>query len=102
MAKFYGTIQGNRGMGTRLGTQEIRTSAQSWDGSIITKLYYDEKDLNVIIATDESSSPYGEIKFNGKFKNFQHLLELVQEVGIDYAINLLIEKGENKKWKKLN
>lgn len=46
MAKFYGTLKGCRGEATRLGSalSGIKVSAQSWDGSIIVRMYQVEKD----------------------------------------------------------
>ena len=45
MAHFYGTVQGNRGEGTRLGTTKsgITTHAAGWGGAIRTEVFYDAK-----------------------------------------------------------
>lgn len=44
MAHFLGTIQGNRGEASRLGTKSSGLHAQigSWEGGITVNLYYDE------------------------------------------------------------
>jgi hypothetical protein len=44
MAMFYGTVQGARGEATRLGhsVTGLRTSAQSYDGSIIVNIYHNK------------------------------------------------------------
>lgn len=41
MARFYGTVKGNRGTASRLGhtTGGLRVLARSWNGSIETLLY---------------------------------------------------------------
>jgi hypothetical protein len=43
MAHFYGRVEGNRGAATRLGTKDsgIGTVAASWDGCILTNIWYD-------------------------------------------------------------
>ena len=49
MAHFYGSIQGNRGEATRLGTTNsgMVAIAASWDGCIKTYTWYDEEnDVN--------------------------------------------------------
>lgn len=64
MATFYGTIQGNRGEATRLGSYDsgFRASAQSWNGSVITYLKYakmeesDEDKLNIEIYLSDDSA----------------------------------------------
>lgn len=44
MAHFYGSLQGSRGVATRLGTKTsgLHTYAASWQGKVTTDLY--EKD----------------------------------------------------------
>ena len=43
MAQYYGRVEGNRGEATRLGTKDsgIGTVAASWDGCILTNIWYD-------------------------------------------------------------
>lgn len=76
MAKFYGTLQGNRGEATRAGTSEIHVSAQSWDGSVGVRLYYNNrKELMVDLTAEKNRStayPYGTV-FHGKFDDFLKL-----------------------------
>lgn len=70
MAKFYGTLQGNRGEATRCGTDRIDVSAQSWDGSVIVSLWYKEDDLMVRIETSKRSTCYGDkTLYSGKFED---------------------------------
>ena len=38
MARFYGTVQGNRGEATRLGHSSMHVTAQSWTGDITVRL----------------------------------------------------------------
>ena len=73
MAKFYGSVGGHRGVATRTGTSNIRTSAQSWDGSIITELSYNREDklmVEVSVAKDESTSYRGTRLFYGTLDEF--------------------------------
>lgn len=65
MAKFYGTVQGSRGMATRIGTRNIKASAQSYDGSVITCLWYNNNnELMVNLAINEGSGNSGDTKFH--------------------------------------
>ena len=90
MAKFYGTLQGNRGEATRCGSNGIRTSAQSYDGSVIVNLFYNnEGELFVRIETSDRSATYGDYKgeiYRGTFKEFKELL----------ALDNAIKRGEVK------
>ena len=44
MSQFYGTLQGNRGLTTRIGTKNsgIRTNAAGWGGSIQVSVYEED------------------------------------------------------------
>lgn len=78
MSAFYGCIQGNRGAATRGGSRAsgFRASAQSYDGSVITRLSYNENDeLMVTIETSDDSAPYGKIIFYGTFEEFNKKLQ---------------------------
>lgn len=72
MARFYATIQGNRSPATRMGHQSIKAAAQSYDGSVITELSYNEEDkLMVDVCVSEgSSSTYGNRIFYGTFDEY--------------------------------
>jgi hypothetical protein len=73
MAKFYGSIQGNRGAATRMGHQSIKASVQSYDGSVITELSYNEEGqllVDVSVAKDESTSYRGTRLFYGTLDEF--------------------------------
>ena len=76
MSKFYGTVMGQaRTDATRRGTNDIRAAAQSWDGSIISELTYDEDgDLHLTIYLNSSSSAYGRTAWRGKFNDFADML----------------------------
>ena len=75
MSKFYGSIQGNRGAATRVGHSIIKSSVQSYDGSIINYLSYDEDKLMVEVCVSEGSSNYGRRIFYGTFDEFVNKLE---------------------------
>ena len=71
MAKFYGSVVGNRGEATRCGHSRIKASAQSWNGSIVTELTYDEKNnLMVSICAGEGSTSLGSQIFYGTFEEY--------------------------------
>ena len=43
MARFYGQVDGRaKTIATRIGSDDITVSAQSWNGSVTTRLEYDE------------------------------------------------------------
>lgn len=77
MSKFYGMIQGNRGVATRGGSKNsgIKGSVQSWDGSCQTELWYnDSNELMIRLSISEGSSGYGsETLFSGRFADFRKL-----------------------------
>lgn len=78
MSKFYGTLDdpySSRGIATKCGHKSIKACAQSYDGSVITELKYDENDnLVVNISTNEGSSTYGDRVFRGSLKELQDCL----------------------------
>ena len=78
MAKFYAQAQGNRGLVHCMGSEAsgIWTSAQSYDGSVITRLWYDSAgNLMVQIQTNDSSSTCGqETLFSGSFLELKERL----------------------------
>jgi hypothetical protein len=45
MSRFYGTVRGERGEGTRRGHGQICTNAASWSGAIQVFMYADEHDV---------------------------------------------------------
>lgn len=82
MAKFYGSLQGNRGTVTRTGSSVIKASVQSWDGSLISYMSYDkdrdnpkEEKLMVEICVSKESSSYGSRIFYGTFEEFINKLK---------------------------
>ena len=70
MAKLYGSIQGNRGAATRMGHSSIKSSVQSYDGSVITYMSYDDEKLMVEICVTDESSAYGRRIFYGTFEEY--------------------------------
>ena len=76
MAKFYGSVVGNRGEATRLGHSRIKTAARSWDGSVVTELTYNENnELMVCVSTADYSSSLGTQIFYGTFDEFINKLK---------------------------
>lgn len=72
MSKFYGTVIGKADtVATRRGFDCIKTSAQSWDGSVITRLSYDKSGtLMVEIEHSPDSSTCGRTVFRGTIDEF--------------------------------
>ena len=71
MSKFYGSVRGERGPATRGGHHSITTTAQSYDGSIITELSYNYADeLMVNISVSNESTTYGRQIFYGTFDEY--------------------------------
>lgn len=76
MAKFYGQVFGQaQTEATRRGSRDIKVSAQSYDGSVITYLEYDKDgQLEVTIAIAEGSSSYGSTYFTGSLEELKERL----------------------------
>ena len=70
MSKFYGQVVGERQAATRTGHHHIKTSAQSYDGSVITELTYEDDKLMVTICVADCSSAYGQRMFYGTYEDF--------------------------------
>ena len=71
MAAFFGQVNGGRGTATRIGHRSIRTSAQSYNGSVQTELTYNNEDkLMIRVDTSDCSSYYGSTVFYGTFEEF--------------------------------
>ena len=85
MAKFYGLVEGNRGAATRTGGNSgMLTSNQSWDGSVIVRMRYDNNDeLQVTIGTSDNSECYTDYNsktFVGSFNEFKEALALIDDI----------------------
>ena len=79
MSAFYGEVAGNRGEATRGGSKSsgFKASCQSYDGSVITRMWYDQEDnLKISLEVDEGSKSYGDEVFRGTYA------ELVEMAGI--------------------
>lgn len=70
MSKLYGSIQGSRGAATRTGGSLMKSSVQSYDGSVITYMSYDKDNLMVEICVSDYSSSYGSRIFYGTFDEY--------------------------------
>lgn len=85
MSTFYGRVLGNRSEATRGGSRAsgFMCSAQSWDGSVITRLWYDNNDaLQVRIGTADGSSccsGYGFPEFNGSIEELRECFRMWNE-----------------------
>lgn len=99
MSKFYGMVRGNRGAATRGGSANsgFKSTAQSYDGSVITCLDYDQNDaLKVRIELSEGSSTYGDVAFNGTFDELKEGLELLKQIKEGKASVTIHRKKSNK------
>ena len=77
MAKFYGTVEGDRGLATRCGTSAsgIKATAQSFDGSVIVYLNDIDDKLVLRVEVNNDSKPYGDMVFEGSIEEFVKKLE---------------------------
>ena len=76
MSAFYETIIGcAQTPATRRGHNEIKVAAQSWNGSVSTRLYYEGDELMVDLQIAEGSSVYGYTVFNGTLDELKSRLE---------------------------
>ena len=73
MSKFYGQVFGQASTtASRRGSKDIEVSAQSWDGSLITKLYY-----NDALEHSDTSSTSGRVLFRGTMTDLVAKLAVV-------------------------
>lgn len=72
MAKFYGTLQGDRGAVTRTGNSFVRAAAQSYSGSVIHELSYNNEGTLMIRvdAQKDESTTFGRLVFYGTFDEY--------------------------------
>ena len=82
MSRFYAQIKGNRSAATRTGSNFIRSSCQSWNGSIQCELSYNSDDkLNVRLECSEGSRFYGsKTLFDGSFEDLQKAFDLLKDI----------------------
>ena len=76
MSKFYGQVEGMANtVASRRGSQNIKSSVQSYEGSIITEIYtrYDQTLLDIYYDSDTSF--YRERIFTGSINEFVELLK---------------------------
>lgn len=77
MSRLYGAIQGSRGPATRCGTDEIKVSAQSWEGSVIVRMTEakNEAEPTVRVEISDGSSTYGDTVFRGTIAELKAKLQ---------------------------
>lgn len=81
MSTFYGTLHGQASPVTRTGSMYsgIQVAAQSWKGSVIVGLSYQEHSednpLIVQINMSNGSSDYGREVWRGTFEELKSVLE---------------------------
>ena len=101
MAKTYCTCIGMRGERTARGGRDgVRVSAQSYDGSIIVRNWYDDNDqLKVRVGTSDDSScltDWNSNDFNGTFEEFKALLKLHKEIK-EGKVSVVRHRDDTKK-----
>lgn len=77
MAKYYGTIKGNRGAATRIGSSSsgLMAAARSWNGSLIAYVHDGEGDEPIFdIEIANGSSAYGSCVFSGTLSELKEKL----------------------------
>ena len=100
---FYGLVRGNRGAATRGGSKNsgFKATAQSFDGSIISYLDYDnEGKLKVRLEIADGSSSYGDIVFNGTLDELRKKLksltdEKTNDVIVEFKLKDLTQESFN-------
>ena len=79
MSHFYGQVEGfAETNGSRRGSKSsgIKASAQSWDGSVIVKMFDDHGTTKVEIQIDDDDSTfYGERCFVGTIEELRERLK---------------------------
>ena len=103
MSKFYGMVRGNRGASTRGGSANsgFKSTAQSYDGSVITCLNYDQNNnLKVRIELAEGSTTYGDVAFSGTFEELKESMKLLQEIK-EGKVSITRHREKSNKMKQL-
>lgn len=103
MSKFYGMVRGNRGASTRGGSANsgFKATAQSYDGSVITCLDYDQNNnLKVRIELAEGSTTYGDVAFSGTFEELKESMKLLQEIK-EGKVSIVRHREKSNKMKQL-
>lgn len=82
MAKTYCMCQGMRGEATRRGgSNGVRVSAQSYDGSVIVKNWYRDGQLMVSVGTNDYSSSWANNEeFRGTFEELKEFIKLYEDI----------------------
>lgn len=76
MSAFYGQVIGHaQTTASRRGHSDIKVTAQSWNGSVITRLYYDDDELMCDLQIADGSSAFGYTVFNGTLEELKSRLE---------------------------
>lgn len=79
MSTFYGQVEGmSQTVASRRGSRDsgIKASVQSWDGSLISRMWYDnDGNLKVALEVSNDSSSYGDTIFRGSLDDLRSLLE---------------------------
>lgn len=75
MAAFYGMVVGNREATTRTGSKNsgFKATCQSYDGSVITDMYYKDDELRVRISLADGSDCYGDQVFDGNMDELKQI-----------------------------
>ena len=78
MSAFYGTVVGSANTAaTRRGFKDIKVAAQSWDGSVITRLHYNNEDeLIVDLQISDGSDTTGKTIFYGTISELKKRMKL--------------------------
>lgn len=79
MAKFYGQVEGMaQTVATRRGGEYIRSSAQSWDGSVTVRLDYDDNEvLKVELNLCKGSGMGGDYDLPRFYGTMDELIEMI-------------------------
>ena len=76
MSRFYGQVEGmSTTVASRMGNKYIKSSVQSYDGSIIMRLDEFNGETKLTVYHDDETSFYGNRIFYGSIAEFVNLLE---------------------------
>ena len=76
MSKLYGTVTGaSQTAATRRGHSLIKSSVQSYNGSLISSMSYKGDKLMLELCVSNESSAYGRRIFYGPFEDFVNKFE---------------------------
>ncbi len=99
MSKFYSTVDSlnGRGLLTKTGgSNGIKASVQSWEGSVITRLFEKDGELSVSVGFCDGSGTQEDFSyphFEGTYKDLKRAIEIGSKILAKEKAEKPLDKG---------